>query len=113
MIRRPPRSTRTDTLFPYTTLFRSIDEAALPDAQARHAQAEAIAERLVEAGYERIGLDHFALPQDELSIAQREGRLHRNFQGYTTDGCETLVGLGASAIGRFSPGYHQDRKSVG
>src|SRR3546814_4509858 len=79
---------------------RLIDEAALPDAQARHAQAEAIAERLVEAGYERNGLAHFALPQDELSIAQREGRLHRNFQGYTTDGCETLVGLGASAIGR-------------
>ncbi|WP_413599739.1 oxygen-independent coproporphyrinogen III oxidase [Brucella ceti] len=87
---------------------RLIDEKALPDVQARHAQAAAIAERLVEAGYEQIGLDHFALPDDDLSIAQREGRLHRNFQGYTTDACKTLIGIGASAIGRFGNGYHQN-----
>jgi oxygen-independent coproporphyrinogen-3 oxidase len=87
---------------------RLIDEAALPNAAARHAQAEAIAERLVQLGYEQIGLDHFALPEDELAVAQREGRLHRNFQGYTTDTCETLVGLGASAIGKFAQGYHQN-----
>lgn len=87
---------------------RLIDEAALPNAAARHMQAEAIAERLVQLGYQQIGLDHFALPSDELAVAQREGRLHRNFQGYTTDTCETLVGLGASAIGKFAQGYHQN-----
>ena len=92
---------------------RLIDEAALPDARGRHAQAEAIAERLVEVGYQQIGLDHFALPGDELAVAQREGRLHRNFQGYTTDACETLVGLGASAIGKFGQGYHQNEVPPG
>lgn len=92
---------------------RLIDEAALPDAQGRHAQAEAIAQRLVQAGYEQIGLDHFALPEDDLAIAQREGRLHRNFQGYTTDSCKTLVGLGASAIGKFGQGYHQNEVPPG
>eukprot|EP00913_Durusdinium_trenchii_P031513 g29505.t1 len=92
---------------------RLIDEAALPDASARHAQAEAIAERLVEAGYSRIGLDHFALPADDLSVAQREGRLHRNFQGYTTDSCQNLIGLGASSIGKFSQGYHQNEVPPG
>ncbi|MCB5203479.1 oxygen-independent coproporphyrinogen III oxidase [Neorhizobium sp. T786] len=92
---------------------RLIDEAALPDARGRHAQAEAIAQRLVEAGYEQIGLDHFALPQDDLAIAQGEGRLHRNFQGYTTDSCKTLIGLGASAIGKFGQGYHQNEVPPG
>ena len=92
---------------------RLIDENALPDARGRHAQAEAIAERLVEAGYRQIGLDHFALPEDELAVAQREGRLHRNFQGYTTDACETLVGLGASSIGKFQQGYHQNEVPPG
>jgi len=92
---------------------RLIDENALPDAAGRHAQAQAIAERLVEAGYRQIGLDHFALPEDELAVAQREGRLHRNFQGYTTDACETLVGLGASSIGKFQQGYHQNEVPPG
>jgi len=92
---------------------RMIDEAVLPDAHARGAQAEAIAEALVAAGYQRIGLDHFALPDDELSLAQRAGRLHRNFQGYTTDDCKTLIGLGASAIGKFAQGYAQNEVPVG
>ena len=91
---------------------RLIEDAALPDARERHAQAEAIAARLVEAGYMQIGLDHFALPDDELAVAQREGRLHRNFQGYTTDACETLIGLGASAIGKLGPGYHQNEVPI-
>ncbi|PTM94197.1 oxygen-independent coproporphyrinogen III oxidase [Mycoplana dimorpha] len=85
-----------------------IDETTLADAEGRVAQAEAIAETLVAAGYRRIGLDHFARPDDSLAIAQSEGRLHRNFQGYTTDACETLVGLGASAIGRMENGYVQN-----
>lgn len=92
---------------------RMIDEAALPDAIQRSAQAEAIAEALVAAGYERIGLDHFALPDDELSLAQRAGRLHRNFQGYTTDDCSTLVGLGASSIGKYAQGYIQNEVPPG
>ncbi len=92
---------------------RMIDEAALPDASERNAQAEAIAETLVAAGYQRIGLDHFALPEDELSLAQRQGRLHRNFQGYTTDACKTLIGLGASAIGRTAEGYAQNEVAIG
>ena len=92
---------------------RMIDEAALPDAGARAEQAEAIAQALVAKGYERIGLDHFALPDDALSLAQRTGRLHRNFQGYTTDDCPTLIGLGASAIGKFAEGYAQNEVPPG
>jgi oxygen-independent coproporphyrinogen III oxidase len=92
---------------------RLIDENALGDATERHAQAEAIAETLVRAGYRRIGLDHFALPDDGLTIAAAKGTLHRNFQGYTTDSCETLIGFGASAIGRFRHGYVQNDVAIG
>ncbi|MHB2205849.1 oxygen-independent coproporphyrinogen III oxidase [Methylobacterium sp. CM6257] len=87
---------------------RHIDEATLPDGRARRAQAEAVAGTLVEAGYRRIGLDHYALPDDSLEIGEVEGRLRRNFQGYTTDSCDTLIGLGASAIGRLPQGYVQN-----
>ncbi|CAO4141048.1 Oxygen-independent coproporphyrinogen III oxidase [Methylorubrum thiocyanatum] len=87
---------------------RHIDEATLPDGSARLDQAEAIAETLVAAGYTRIGLDHYALPEDPLEIAQAEGLLRRNFQGYTTDPSDTLIGLGASAIGRLPQGYVQN-----
>ncbi|MBP2234934.1 oxygen-independent coproporphyrinogen-3 oxidase [Sinorhizobium kostiense] len=90
-----------------------IDEKALADAEGRVAQAEAIAATLVAAGYRRIGLDHFALPNDSLATAQASGRLHRNFQGYTTDACETLIGLGASAIGRMRDGYVQNEVPPG
>jgi len=85
-----------------------IDEAALPGPEERLAQSEAAADRLVEAGYVRIGLDHFARADDDLSQALGEGRLHRNFQGYTTDTANTLLGLGASAIGRLPQGYVQN-----
>jgi oxygen-independent coproporphyrinogen-3 oxidase len=85
-----------------------IPEAALPDGPARFAQAEAAAARLVAAGYRRIGLDHFARPDDSLTRAQEEGRLHRNFQGYTTDAAPALLGLGASAIGRLPQGFVQN-----
>ncbi|MDQ0138378.1 coproporphyrinogen III oxidase-like Fe-S oxidoreductase, partial [Neorhizobium galegae] len=92
---------------------RLIDEAALPDARERALQASAISDALVAAGYVRIGLDHFALPNDDLSLAQTEGRLHRNFQGYTTDACEALIGLGASSIGRLPQGYIQNEVPPG
>lgn len=92
---------------------RLIDEAALPDGAARTEQALAIAEMLVAAGYRQIGLDHFARPGDELAKAQSAGTLHRNFQGYTTDDCETLIGFGASAIGRMREGYVQNAVKIG
>jgi oxygen-independent coproporphyrinogen-3 oxidase len=87
---------------------RKIDEAALPDGAARSAQAEAIAARLQAAGYQRIGLDHFALPDDRMATAARSGELRRNFQGYTTDRADLLIGLGASSIGRLREGYVQN-----
>ncbi|WP_407114327.1 oxygen-independent coproporphyrinogen III oxidase [Bradyrhizobium sp. LMG 9283] len=87
---------------------RKIDEAALPDSVARHLQSETIAEALVEAGYVRVGFDHFALPDDNLAAAKRDSQLRRNFQGYTDDCAETLIGLGASAIGRMPQGHVQN-----
>lgn len=92
---------------------RMIEEKALPGSIARMEQALAIAEALVSAGYVQIGLDHFALPEDELARSQTAGKLRRNFQGYTTDTCETLIGLGASAIGRMRQGYVQNQVGLG
>ncbi len=92
---------------------RMIPEAALPDASERADQAQSASERLVEQGYEAIGLDHFALPDDPLAIAARNGELHRNFQGYTTDTQETLIGLGATSIGRTAAGYVQNITETG
>jgi oxygen-independent coproporphyrinogen-3 oxidase len=92
---------------------RMIEADALPDGSARMEQALAIAETLVAAGYVQIGMDHFARPHDDLAQAQGDGRLHRNFQGYTTDECETLLGFGASAIGRTPHGYVQNEVGLG
>lgn len=87
---------------------RKISEGDLPDSINRHTQSESIAGALVDAGYIRIGFDHFALPEDNLSVAKGEGRLRRNFQGYTDDAADTLIGLGASAIGRMPEGFVQN-----
>lgn len=87
---------------------RLIDEGALPWPAARLEQAEVAAERLEAEGYVRIGLDHFARGDDEMAKALGAGALRRNFQGYTTDGAETLLGLGASAIGRLPEGFVQN-----
>jgi oxygen-independent coproporphyrinogen-3 oxidase len=92
---------------------RKINEAALPDSDARYEQADAVAQTLVAAGYVRIGLDHFARPDDPMARAQAAGRLHRNFQGYTTDACDALIGFGASAIGRLPQGYVQNDVVLG
>lgn len=92
---------------------RLIDERSLPGSLERFKQAAAAETALLEAGYEKIGIDHFALPGDSLAIAAKTGRLRRNFQGYTTDQCETLIGLGASAIGRFEGGYVQNIVATG
>jgi oxygen-independent coproporphyrinogen-3 oxidase len=91
---------------------RRIEGAALPDSEMRFAQSRAIAEALVRAGYVEIGLDHFALPGDPLAKAAADGQLHRNFQGYTTDGAEVLIGLGASAIGRMPQGFVQNEVRI-
>jgi oxygen-independent coproporphyrinogen-3 oxidase len=90
-----------------------IDESVLPDASERLTQATAAAAIISAAGYEAIGIDHFALPGDSLALAAREGRLRRNFQGYTDDPCETLIGLGPSSISRFRQGYAQNTTAAG
>jgi len=64
------------------------------------------------AGYTYIGMDHFALPHDALSVAKRQGRLHRNFQGYSTQPDCDLIGLGVSAIGRIGATYSQNAKTL-
>jgi len=89
-----------------------IPEAALPDGDERFAQARAAAEVLTGAGYRRIGLDHFAKESDALLERQRQGRLHRNFQGYTTDETPNLIGFGPSAIGALPQGYVQNSPSM-
>ncbi|AWB24510.1 oxygen-independent coproporphyrinogen III oxidase [Methylobacterium currus] len=91
---------------------RALPEAALPGPRERHAQFEAAAARLVRAGYLRVGLDHFAQPDDPLARAMAEGRLFRNFQGYTTDAAETLIGFGASAISSLPGGYAQNTLDI-
>ncbi|HEX4572579.1 MAG TPA: oxygen-independent coproporphyrinogen III oxidase [Dongiaceae bacterium] len=91
---------------------RLLPAADLPGPAARWDQAMGAAERLRALGYEWIGLDHFALPGDDMAEAARTGRLRRNFQGYTTDDAETLLGFGASAIGRLPQGYVQNIAEV-
>lgn len=89
-----------------------IDEDALPDDLARYHLSKLSAERFKDAGLTPVGIDHFARPGDELETAQRDGRLRRNFQGYTADTCQTLIGLGASSISRFPGGFVQNAPST-
>ena len=89
-----------------------LPESALPGSTDRFAQSCAAAEVLVGAGYQRIGLDHFARSDDAMARCQREGKLHRNFQGYTTDDSPTLLGFGTSAIGALPGGYVQNAAST-
>ena len=89
-----------------------IDEATLPGASERIEQARAAALRLAGHGYVPIGLDHFARVDDELAVAARTGRLRRNFQGYTTDPADALIGLGASAIGKLPQGFAQNAVDI-
>ncbi|HEX7775470.1 MAG TPA: oxygen-independent coproporphyrinogen III oxidase [Parvibaculum sp.] len=92
---------------------RLIPEAALPGLGARWTQYEAAAARLKSHGYVAVGLDHFALPDDEIVAAQARGALHRNFQGYTTDAAPALIGLGASGIGALPQGYVANEVDIG
>ena len=92
---------------------RMIAEEALPTPLMRFEQSKVAGDALVEQGFERIGLDHFARPQDPLSIAAREGRLRRNFQGYTDDTASTLLAFGASSISALPEGYVQNIVETG
>jgi oxygen-independent coproporphyrinogen III oxidase len=87
---------------------KMIPEAVLPDTAERFRQMQEAARMLVEAGYQPIGIDHFAKPDDSLAIAERNGELRRNFQGYTDDPANALIGLGASSIGQMPQGYVQN-----
>jgi oxygen-independent coproporphyrinogen-3 oxidase len=89
-----------------------IDEGALPGAAARIAQAKTAHETLTALGYVPIGLDHYARPDDALAIAARDGGLRRNFQGYTVDRADALVGLGTSAIGQMPQGFVQNSSAT-
>jgi oxygen-independent coproporphyrinogen III oxidase len=91
---------------------KRIDEAALPGVAARLMQAQKAAETLTALGYTMVGLDHFALPDDALARAAGTGRLHRNFQGYTVDEAEALIGFGASAIGKLPQGFVQNAVDI-
>jgi oxygen-independent coproporphyrinogen III oxidase len=91
---------------------RLIPEAALPDTAARLAQYDSAGDAIAAAGYRRIGIDHFARPQDSLARAAEAGTLHRNFQGYTADDAPLLLGFGASAIGSLPQGYVQNDATI-
>ena len=91
---------------------RRIDEAALPAADARVGMLGAAMQGFLAQGYVHIGMDHFALPEDALAVAKRGGRLHRNFQGYSTQPDCDLIGLGVSAIGRMGATYSQNAKTL-
>lgn len=92
---------------------RMIASAELPDTAARWAQAEIIDETLCLAGYVRVGMDHYARPNDPLAGAAAAGTLRRNFQGYTDDGASTLLPLGPSAIGQVETGMMQNAPALG
>jgi oxygen-independent coproporphyrinogen III oxidase len=97
------------------TLFkaqRRIDPAALPDAAARIELLRLAIDELSADGYGYVGMDHFALPGDELVQAQERGGLHRNFMGYTTHADCDLIGVGASAISHIADSYSQNFRDL-
>ena len=91
---------------------RRILAAELPVASSKIAMLSRSMDALMTAGYVYVGMDHFALPDDALAVAKRQGRLHRNFQGYSTQPDCDLIGLGVSAIGRMGGTYSQNAKTM-
>lgn len=91
---------------------RRIDESALPSPKDKLNILEHSIHKLLDAGYEFIGMDHFAKPDDELTIAQHEGKLYRNFQGYSTMADCDLVGLGLTSIGFVGGNFFQNHKTM-
>ena len=91
---------------------RRINEDELPNADAKLEILQQTIETLTQAGYVYIGMDHFAKPDDELAVAQAEGSLHRNFQGYTTHVECDLVAMGVSSISSVHNSYSQNEKNI-
>jgi len=91
---------------------RRIISTELPTASSKVTMLSRSLDTFMGAGYVYVGMDHFALPTDALAVAKRQGRLHRNFQGYSTQPDCDLIGLGVSAIGRVGATYSQNAKSL-
>jgi len=91
---------------------RRINEADLPDLQTKLDLLQMAGRKLNEAGYAYIGMDHFALPDDELALAQQKGQLYRNFQGYSTHAHCDLLAFGVSSIGSVGNAYAQNTKDL-
>ncbi|TGD74564.1 oxygen-independent coproporphyrinogen III oxidase [Mangrovimicrobium sediminis] len=91
---------------------RAIDRLALPAPEEKLLLHEIISHTLKDAGYQHIGMDHYVLPGDELALAQAEGRLQRNFQGYSLRMADDLVGLGVSAISQMGDYYLQNARDL-
>ncbi|MGR9044944.1 MAG: oxygen-independent coproporphyrinogen III oxidase [Gammaproteobacteria bacterium] len=91
---------------------RQINAEDMPTPDVKLAILQMVIQRLTEAGYVYIGMDHFAKPTDELAVAQREGKLYRNFQGYSTHSDCDLIGLGITSIGRVGDAYIQNVKDL-
>ncbi|EXI82822.1 MAG: Oxygen-independent coproporphyrinogen-III oxidase [Candidatus Accumulibacter appositus] len=91
---------------------RRILDVDMPSADARLQILSLAIRKMTEAGYVYIGMDHFAKPDDELATAQRQGRLHRNFQGYSTHSDCDLLAFGISSIGKVGPTYSQNVKTL-
>ncbi len=89
-----------------------LEKYDMPDTTERYNQAKLSEELLVEYGYKPIGIDHFAKPEDEMYTAYLDHKLHRNFQGYTTDTADDLISFGASSIGKLNQGYFQNLVAV-
>lgn len=91
---------------------KALGHLGIPDGMERLALERAARGVLAGAGYAEIGMDHFARPEDSLASTMREGRMRRNFQGYTDDEASTMIAFGASAIGRMPDGFIQSEKEV-
>ena len=91
---------------------RRIDAADLPEPEAKLALLQLAIEKLTAAGYVYIGMDHFALPDDDLAVAQARGSLHRNFMGYTTHADSDLLGIGVSAISHIGATFSQNPRDL-
>lgn len=91
---------------------RQINSADLPSAEEKLAILQNVTDKLIDAGYEYIGMDHFAKPTDELAVAQKERKLYRNFQGYSTNSDCDLVALGITSIGKVADSYSQNIKTI-
>ena len=92
---------------------RKINADELPSTEVKYALFAAAVVKFTDAGYRQIGMDHFALPEDELSLAQSDGRLYRNFMGYSVQAAPDMIGFGMSSIGYVSNGFFQNSSDLG